>query len=174
MTRMVLTAMMIGVLAACGSGDPEPAATATTGDWQSSSVSGSDSAAAQPTVTTPAGEVIKLEVVSNDIARARGLMFRENLPADRGMLFLFATDDLHSFWMKNTLIALDMIWLAADGTVVHVERGVPPCKADPCPSYGPEVPSRHVLELAAGGAERYGIESGTKLSVQGIESYRIE
>lgn len=159
---MLLAVILVG----CGSGDGEPAASPV-----SSAEPGAT--AAGPLVRAPGG-VIGVEVVSNDAARARGLMFRESLSSDRGMIFLFPDDQIHGFWMKNTLIPLDLIWIAADGTVAHVESGVPPCPGEPCPTYAPEVKSRHVLELAAGGAERYGIREGTKLVIEGVESYAIE
>lgn len=164
MSRFVAL-ILAGLTLGCGSGDGEPPppvqqVTARTGE------------AAR--VVTPSGSTITIEVASNDTARARGLMFRETLADDRGMLFLFRTDDSHSFWMKNTLIPLDMIWLDAGGRIVHIERDVPPCPGDPCPSYGPDIPSRHVLELSAGGAARYDLKPGDVLRIEAIDSYTIE
>jgi len=106
-------------------------------------------------IYAPDGRSITAELAVTDAERARGLMFREKIAADQGMLFCFLEADIHSFWMKNTLIPLDMIWLDKDRRIVHIERNVPPCKADPCPSYTPSRPGNYVLELAAGGADLY-------------------
>lgn len=103
----------------------------------------------------PDGRSVTAELAITDAERARGLMFREKIAADQGMLFCFVEEDIHSFWMKNTLIYLDMIWLDRDRRIVHIERNVPPCKEDPCPSYAPSRPGNYVLELGAGGADLY-------------------
>src|SRR5688572_12246217 len=84
-------------------------------------------------------EPILVEMATDDATRAQGLMYREHLPAGRGMLFVFPGNDVYSFWMKNTLIPLDMIWIDEGRKVVHVKRDVQPCRADPCPSYSPEI-----------------------------------
>ncbi len=135
--------------------------------------SSSDRAVDAPTVVTPAGENIHVEVAIDPETRAQGLMFRESLPRGRGMLFLFPRSDIYSFWMKNTLIPLDMIWIDAEGTVVGVEANVPPCQADPCPSYGPDAEAQYVLELGAGEAARYGIGKGTHLDLRNLERFVV-
>jgi uncharacterized membrane protein (UPF0127 family) len=102
----------------------------------------------------PAGSSMTAELAVTAEERARGLMFRESLLPDQGMLFVFEVEDYHSFWMKNTLISLDMLWLDKEKRIVHIERDVPPCQADPCPSYTPKRPGSYVLELKSGSAER--------------------
>jgi uncharacterized membrane protein (UPF0127 family) len=109
------------------------------------------------------GKSVTAELAVSDEERARGLMFREKLLADEGMLFVFEREDLHAFWMKNTLVPLDMIWLDSQRRVIHIATDVPPCKEDPCPSYGPEAPARFVLELKAGGAAANRIKTGDQL-----------
>lgn len=104
------------------------------------------------------GKSVTAELAVTDEERARGLMFREKILPDQGMLFVFDQEDTHSFWMKNTLVYLDMLWLDSQRRVIHIEANVPPCKADPCPSYGPGVPARYVLELKGGGAAANGIK----------------
>ncbi|MHB8055285.1 MAG: DUF192 domain-containing protein [Candidatus Aminicenantales bacterium] len=106
-------------------------------------------------IYVPDGRAITTELAVTDEERARGLMFREKIASDYGMLFCFADEDLHAFWMKNTLIALDLLWLDKDRRIVHISRNVPPCEADPCPSYAPDRPGSYVLELEAGGADLY-------------------
>jgi hypothetical protein len=111
----------------------------------------------------PDGRSVRAELAVTEAERARGLMFRTSVPPGEGMLFVFETDGVYSFWMKSTLIALDMIWLDSGKRVVHIERNVPPCRRDPCPAYGPDRLSRYVLELGAGGADAYGLKTGDVL-----------
>src|SRR5437762_8247436 len=88
-----------------------------------------------PSVTFPDKFTVHVEVAADDPTREQGLMFRDRLPEDRGMIFLFLASGVYPFWMKNTLIPLDMIWIDDKNHVVTVASDVPPCKADPCPSY---------------------------------------
>lgn len=111
----------------------------------------------------PDGTSITAELARTEEERQRGLMFRDKLLPDQGMLFVFDREDLHSFWMKNTLVPLDMLWLDSQRRVIHIADDVPPCREDPCPSYGPESPARYVLELRAGGAAANGIRTGDQL-----------
>jgi uncharacterized protein len=98
----------------------------------------------------PDGGSVTAELALTDAERARGLMNRETILPDQGMLFVFDGEAIHSFWMKNTLIPLDMLWLDKDRRIIHIERDVPPCRSDPCPSYGPQRPASYVLELKGG------------------------
>jgi len=111
----------------------------------------------------PNGKSVAAELAVTDEERARGLMFREKLLPDQSMLFVFEEEDQHSFWMKNTLIPLDMLWLDSDRRVIFIAANVPPCREDPCPSYGPSAPARYVLELKAGEAASNGIKAGDRL-----------
>lgn len=90
----------------------------------------------------------------------RGLQFRTSLPENRGMLFIFTESDTHRFWMKDTLIPLDMIWLDQDRRIVHIEENVPPCRQDPCPVYTPSKPALYVLEINAHEVQRMGLHTG--------------
>ncbi|MEO8035581.1 MAG: DUF192 domain-containing protein [Acidobacteriota bacterium] len=117
----------------------------------------------------PDGFSVLIEVAADDSTREQGLMFRDHLPEDRGMLFLFATTSEYAFWMKNTLIPLDMIWLDEQRHVVHVAHDVPPCKADPCASYPPNALARYVLELRAGAAAKHRVVNGSALQFIGLE-----
>jgi uncharacterized membrane protein (UPF0127 family) len=109
-------------------------------------------------IYTPEGRTITAELAVTAEERARGLMFREKILPDQGMLFVFEEEGIYAFWMKNTLVPLDLLWLDRERRIVHIERSVPPCQADPCPSYGPKRPGLYVLELAAGGAKLYDLE----------------
>ncbi len=127
-----------------------------------------------PACVAPDGSRIVLELAVTDEEKAQGLMFRDALAADRGMLFVFPTDGIHPFWMKNTFIPLDMIWLSASGAVVEVRADVPPCRLDPCPSYANDRPARAVLELAAGAAAKHRIAAGSVLRCSGVPGFPSE
>lgn len=107
---------------------------------------------------------IGLEVARTPEQQAIGLMFRRELAANRGMLFPFGQTRIARFWMKNTLIPLDMVFLR-DGRVVAIEANVPPCREDPCPSYGPNLWVNAVLELPAGRSAQLGLKVGDQLTI---------
>ena len=118
----------------------------------------------------PSGAVYKLEVARTPEEQAQGLMFRESLPDRAGMIFLFNDKAPHRFWMKNTMIPLDMIWMDPDGKVLFVSADTPPCKADPCASYGPEsTPAARVLEIAGGKASQEKIVVGSVLRFENLK-----
>ena len=101
-----------------------------------------------------------VEVVDTDEARSRGLTFRESLPEDRGMLFVFPDESVHSFWMKDTKIALDMIFVDSVGRVVGVIEAAQPMTTSP---RNVGRPSRYVVEIAAMMARKHGIGRGTTI-----------
>lgn len=113
-------------------------------------------------------ELIELEVARTPDQQAVGLMFRESLADSRGMLFPFPEPKPTRFWMKNTQIALDMIFIR-DGKVLAIASDVPPCTSDPCPSYGTEELVDHVLELRAGRATELGLEVGDLIQINYLE-----
>jgi uncharacterized membrane protein (UPF0127 family) len=146
-----------GLIVACGAAPkstPPPSAT---------------SAARGPRVAMPSGAVYSVEVARTPEEQAQGLMFRESLPPQTGMIFLFNDGGAHHFWMKNTMIPLDIIWLDAAGTVVFVSANTPPCKSDPCPTYGPDVPAPIILELAGGLAAKEGVVVGASLKLEDVK-----
>lgn len=114
------------------------------------------------TIFVPPSTKIEAELAFTDETRATGLMNRESLDEDAGMLFLFQEMDLHSFWMKNTLIPLDLLWLNERKEVVYMVTA-PPCETDPCASYSPLQKAKYVLEVNAGFAKKHGITLGTRL-----------
>jgi uncharacterized membrane protein (UPF0127 family) len=124
---------------------------------------------ALPRAVLPDGVVIKLELAISQEEISQGLMFRPSLAADRGMLFLFEEERLPSFWMKNTLIALDIVFLDALGLVVDITRDAQPCKAEPCPQYLSKAPALAVLELAAGSA--HGLDVGARIEFRRVPDY---
>jgi hypothetical protein len=92
-------------------------------------------------------------------------MYRTQLGADRGMLFTFLQAQPWTFWMKNTKIPLDIIWMNEMKQIVHIEQNVPICtrQDDSCPQYRPNDESLYVLELAGGRAESLKLQRGSKL-----------
>lgn len=119
-----------------------------------------------PTVTLH-GQRFSTEFATTDATRARGLMMRTALAADHSMLFVFPDSDQRYFWMKNTLIPLDILYFDASRKMVSMQLDVPPCKGDPCPAYPSDAPARYVLELPAGTARRIGASIGDELTVEG-------
>lgn len=111
------------------------------------------------------GETIQLEVAQTPPQQSTGLMFRESLADDRGMLFPFPSERTARFWMKNVQISLDMIFLNGD-RVVDVAMDVPPCQAEPCPVYGPDALVDRVLELRGGRAQELGVRIGDTIKIQ--------
>ena len=95
--------------------------------------------------------------------RTRGLMFREKLDLDKGMLFIFENEEKYSFLMKNTLIHLDIIWINKDEEVVFISKNTQPCKSDPCPIINPDKKAQYVLELNGGITDKIGLEVGDKI-----------
>ena len=119
-------------------------------------------------ITAPHGVTIRAELADTVPKRAKGLMFRESLPENHGMLFTFSEEQEWSFWMKNTRISLDIIWIDKTKKIVHVERNVPVCTRtdDSCPNYQPVSPALYVLELAAGTAEALKLQRGVRLKFE--------
>lgn len=122
----------------------------------------------EPTPSTvplilPDGKSLLVETARTPAERSRGLMFRSLLAADHGMLFIFERPGKNRFWMKNTLIPLDIIWLDERKRIIHIEYQVPPCQRDPCPVYGPSADSRYVIEVNAGVVHDRGLRIGMAL-----------
>jgi len=102
-----------------------------------------------------------VEIADNDAERARGLMYRKDLPEGRGMLFDFKREQETGFWMKNTYIPLDMIFIRADGTIRRIAANTEPLSERTVPSGGAV---RYVLEVIGGTAGKLGIEPGDKVT----------
>jgi uncharacterized membrane protein (UPF0127 family) len=112
------------------------------------------------------GHRFEIEVAADDAARARGLMFRDNMAEDHGMLFLFDDAQPRAFWMKNTHIPLDILFFDQDYRLVSVQQRVPPCRSDPCATYPSTGPAKYVLELNSGMTDKLGVKPGDTLTVK--------
>jgi len=122
-----------------------------------------DTVIAAPVQVSAGQKCFRADVMATSDDRAKGLMFRDGLADDEGMLFVFDEPGEYPFWMKNMKFPIDMVWLDEDRNVTHIEAIVPPCKKDPCPVYSPHARSLYVLELAAGQADAAGIKEGSSL-----------
>ncbi len=123
------------------------------------------------TVTTRGGSVyqVNVEIASDDEARTRGLMFRKSMPEMSGMIFVFPERLLHSFWMKNTLIPLDMLFIDVDGTVAGIVEMAEPLTTTPRQVRGL---SNRVLEVNGGWCGRHGVRAGDKVELEGMFDLR--
>ncbi len=106
------------------------------------------------------------EVAATEPEKEKGLMYRQSLAKDRCMFFVYAEDGYHAIWMKNCLIALDVVWVDDSGRVVELAERVPPCspmRGGDCPTYGGTLPARHFIEFAAGTIRRLGLKKGNQV-----------
>jgi hypothetical protein len=175
MQRVALLAVLC-LFAACGGEDSESSGPTTTvsdpgtttdeapptsTEEQSTTVEvGEDSVL----IETATGEFeVAVEVADSPEEREVGLMDRESLPADAGMLFLFDEDTASGFWMKNTLIPLSIAFVDAEGTIVSI-LDMEPCESDPCEIYNPGVVYRSALEVNQGAFDDWGVQVGDRLT----------
>jgi uncharacterized membrane protein (UPF0127 family) len=116
-------------------------------------------------VTLPGDRKIRAEVVTTPEDMARGLMFRDSLAPDRGMLFIHQQPGNYPYWMYQCRISLDIIWIDTERRIVEISAGTPPCKtsADQCPNYGGHERAQFVLELAGGMTAKYGVKVGDRI-----------
>ncbi len=115
------------------------------------------------TVKLPSGNQILAELADTSAKRRLGLMFREHLAKNQGMLFIFDNEKQHGIWMKNCRIPLDILWLSAKQQVVHLQNSAIPCRSDPCPIYSPTKKALYVLEIKAGLIQEENIRVGDLL-----------
>jgi uncharacterized membrane protein (UPF0127 family) len=118
-------------------------------------------------VTFPDGTKVEAETMRTDIELLKGLMFRESLPPNRGMLFIHPEENIFHYWMYQTKIPLDIIWMDHDRRIVEMSLNTPPCtstSAKDCPNYGGNFKSKFVLEVNAGIAAKNGLKVGDSLN----------
>ena len=118
---------------------------------------------------------VQAEIAGTDAQRQKGLMFREGLPENEGMLFVFEKEARYSFWMKNMRFPLDIIWIDKDKRIADIKTNVPACKEiyesfaggnreKSCESFTPYGNALYVLEVNAGFTQKHGIKIGEKVS----------
>lgn len=175
--------LLLGVVVSLGTSCSAPAPAEDTDSARAHASSSSSSSTARPVgrgdvpprldlatgavvIDTPAGERrFKVELAVRDNERQRGLMYREKLADDEGMLFLFERQQPLAFWMKNTWIALDMLFITDDLTILGIVEG-----AEPLTTSSRKVPgeSRFVLELRGGLSSELGLQAGQKVRFEGV------
>jgi len=137
--RLLLCVLMLITFTACASGDPS---------------------------VELGGKTFAVEIADTSEKQALGLMFRDNMEADKGMLFIFPNEAPRSFWMKNTRIPLDIMYFDKELKMVSISADTPPCKVTRCPSYPSKGPAMYVLELNAGMASKLGVGPGEELTLK--------
>lgn len=157
--RLVLLGLALIAFAGCGGSEPKVPATNTPTATVAEPVFERTTAL----IETDVGRVeLDVEVADTDERREFGLMFRETLPANSGMVFLYGADQTGGFWMKNTLIPLSIAFWDESGRIVRI-LDMEPCRAEPCPVYDPGVPYRGALEVNRGAFRRWGVEEGDRI-----------
>ncbi|MBO3462805.1 DUF192 domain-containing protein [Aetokthonos hydrillicola Thurmond2011] len=158
---LILAILIIG----CSS--PTPAVTYS--DSSGSQAQSGKNAGQQLPITgravVPNGTKLDLEVARTEQEQEMGLMYRPALPNNRGMLFQFRSAQPISFWMKNTYVPLDIVFMRK-GVVQYIASAVPPCTNDPCPTYGPKLPVDQVIELRSGLASELGLKIGDPIKIE--------
>jgi uncharacterized membrane protein (UPF0127 family) len=137
--RFLLCVMMLAACTACASGGPS---------------------------VELRGKNFGVELADTQQEQALGLMFRDEMPANQGMLFIFPNEAPRSFWMKNTRIPLDIMYFDKDLKLVSISADTQPCRVSRCPSYPSIAPAMYVLELNAGKASELGVELGDRLTLK--------
>lgn len=125
-------------------------------------------ASREPVVVLPDGSQITMEVAWSAAEQQKGLMYRENLRNDRGMLFPYSQEAIRTFWMKNTLIPLDILFLDKNGVIVSISNAVPCQENTTCELYSSSGPAQYVLEIPGGQAAAHSLKSGDQLMLKNI------
>lgn len=128
---------------------------------------GSEDRGAQAVIEKGGDDEVEVAVELADTAEERqvGLMNRESLPADAGMLFLFEEELRGGFWMKDTLIPLSIAYMDGDGRILRI-LDMEPCRADPCPTYDAGVAFESALEVNQGAFAAWGVEEGDRVRLE--------
>jgi len=116
------------------------------------------------------GKRYTVELADTPELRERGLMFRRDMPADAGMLFIHDNEEPLAYWMKNTYIPLDILYFDSKLRLISAQLGVPPCGDQPrCPTFASAGPAQYVLELNAGQAVALDLKPGDPLRLTGVK-----
>jgi uncharacterized membrane protein (UPF0127 family) len=162
--RALLLALLIAAVAACGGGgngnDGEAERTTT------ASSTGPVFERGTVVLESERGDVeLEVEIAETPVQQQLGLMHRETLASEAGMVFLFAKETRGGFWMKNTLIPLSIAFFDRDGRILRI-LDMEPCEADPCPVFDPRVPYRGALEVNRGAFGEWGVSEGDRVRVE--------
>lgn len=119
-------------------------------------------------------DCIAVELARSQQEISNGLMFREQLPENAGMLFVFPEESPRSFWMKNTLIPLDIVWLDSTQKIIFIKENAQPCTTETCESFAPSAPALFVLEANTGFAQENKLAVGQKAEFENVFAQEIE
>ncbi len=111
------------------------------------------------------GHLFEVELAVTREERKQGLMYRDVLAPNQGMLFVYPGPQIISFWMKQTLIPLDILFFDREGRLVQSFKNVQPCRISPCKTYTNTEPAQYVLELPAGSAKRIRLTAGNSFEI---------
>lgn len=109
------------------------------------------------------GKSVGVEIASSEEDKSVGLMYRERLEENTGMLFVFGYEEKYAFWMKNMNFALDMIWVDSSFRIVDITRNAEPCREERCGTYSPSGRAKYVIEVNSGFSESNGIKIGQRV-----------
>ena len=116
--------------------------------------------------------VLEVQIADTEPRWVRGLMFQDKLPYDQGMIFVYNEPGVYSLWMLNMQFSLDMIWFDENGSIIHIEKNIPPCKKPieimACQSIVPSGDALFILEITAGFIDEFNITKDSKLSIISI------
>jgi uncharacterized protein len=176
-SRVACLLAVLLALPAAGCGGEDDAAPATTAPATTTDTTATAPQPGTETDTAPSAEtgavtietgegtvVVSVEIADSDAEREVGLMGRDALADDSGMLFVFEEDVDFGFWMKDTLIPLSIAFADADGEIVRI-LDMDPCEADPCPVYDPEATYRTALEVNQGAFSAWGVAEGDRMTL---------
>jgi len=121
--------------------------------------------------TSKGAAVVGVEIAATRSQRSLGLMFRDKLKPSQGMLFVFGSSQDHQFWMKNTKVALDIIFISEEKKVVGVIESARPFSTQ---SLSIGRPSKFALEVAAGFCARHGVETGARVAFRGFDPSKLQ
>jgi uncharacterized protein len=116
--------------------------------------------------TSSGDKQFNVEIADTFSKKRIGLMNRSSLPKDNGMFFVFEAEVEQNFWMKNTLIPLDMIFIDRNYNIVNIVKMAQPCKEDPCGTYSSEMPAKYVLEINGGLSDELNLKAGDKIILE--------
>jgi uncharacterized protein len=164
-TLLALALVLAALVGGCGDGDEPTAGPATTGapTTTGSGSNGSGLARGRVEIETSGGRrSLTVEIAETPEQQQRGLMFRESLPRDAGMIFAFPDERTGGFWMKDTLIPLSIAFYDGEGVIVAI-LDMEPCREDPCPVYAPDAAYRGALEVNQGVFDELGVAVGDRI-----------
>jgi hypothetical protein len=107
---------------------------------------------------------LQIEQAESLAHQAKGLMYREKLDENAGMLFIFSNEAKRTFWMKNTYIPLDLIYISKDKKIVEIKENLEPCRENDCPTYASTIKAQYVLEVNAGFVQKNNIQIGEEVA----------